>query len=51
MMFVIFVAVVGCFVAVYGVAARNWWTTAVGVLIMPIAFRCRKIYKQKHDKS
>lgn len=51
MIFVIVVAVIGCLVSVFGAAFGNWWVVASGVLFMWVAFKCRKIYKRKHDKN
>jgi hypothetical protein len=49
-LFVIVIAVIGCLVSVGGAAIWNRWGVTFGVLFMWVAFKCREIYKRKHDK-
>ena len=50
-LFVIVVAVIGCLVSVISAAIWSWWSGVFGVLFMWVAFKCREIYKRRHDKS
>jgi hypothetical protein len=43
--------VIGCLVSVISAAIWSWWSGVFGVLFMWVAFKCREIYKRRHDKS
>jgi hypothetical protein len=51
MMFVIIVVMLECFVTVFGVATEDLWILVPGLLISPIAFRLRRIYRRKRGSD